>query len=151
MKATDRNGLPAGYGEVTVNIPQYYGVKISAKQVDNYAEITIENSGNGNDYFVLSKVLEDGLSIYLPETRFELQGFESKTIKTIGLETEKIKPYNAQFIVTSEGNQNISASVTLPIVKDISEGTESNNIQVWIIGFLGLAGISYLVYQRRIS
>ena len=151
LKATDRNGLPAGYGEITVNIPQYYGVKISAKQVDNYAEITIENSGNGNDYFVLSKVLEDGLRIYLPETRFELQGFESKTIKTIGLETDKIKPYNAQFIVKSEGNQNISASVTLPIVKDISEGTESNNIQVWIIGFLGLAGISYLVYQRRIS
>ena len=151
LKATDRNGLPAGYGEITVNIPQYYGVKISAKQIDNYAEITIENSGNGNDYFVLSKVLEDGLSIYLPETRFELQGFESKTIKTIGLETEKIKPYNAQFIVKSEGNQNISASVTLPVVKNISEGTESNNIQVWIIGFLGLAGISYLVYQRRIS
>ena len=130
---------------------RYYGVKISAKQVDNYAEITIENSGNGNDYFVLSKVLEDGLSIYLPETRFELQGFESKTIKTIGLETDKIKPYNAQFIVTSEGNQNISASVTLPIVKNISEGTESNNIQVWIVGFLVLSGISYLAYQRRIS
>ena len=89
--------------------------------------------------------------IYLPETRFELQGFESKTIKTIGLETEKIKPYNAQFIVKSEGNQNISASVTLPIVKNISESTESNNIQAWIIGFLGLSGISYLIYQRRIS
>ena len=126
-------------------------MKISAKQVDNYAEITIENSGNGKDYFVLSKVLEDGLSIYLPETRFELQGFESKTIKTLGLETEKIKPYNAQFTVKSEGNQNISASVTLPVVKNLAEGSDSNNIQVWILGFLGLTGVSYLVYQRRIS
>ena len=95
--------------------------------------------------------MEDGLNIYLPETRFELQGFESKTIKTIGLETEKIKPYNAQFTVKSEGNQNISASVTLPVVKNISEVTESNNIQMWIMGFLVLAGISYFAYQRRIS
>ena len=98
---------------------------------------------------LLSKELEEGLTLYLPETRFELNAFERKTIKTIGLETLNQKIYEANFTAKSEGNTNISASVTLPISEQ-KNTTDSSN-QRWIIGIIGIIGIAYFLYQRRIN
>ena len=149
LNMTDRNNIFSGSGEVTVRIPQYYGVRISAKQIDDYAEIIIENKGNGNDFFNLNKELEEGLTLYLPETRFELNAFETKTIKTIGLATTNSNNYEASFTVLSEGNPNITATVTLTLINP--EKIKDNSNQQLILGGIGLIGVIYLLYQRRIK
>ena len=151
LNMSDRNNNFAGIGKITINIPQYYGVKISAKQIDNYAEITIENSGNGNDIFIISKELEEGLTLYLPETKIELDGFEGKIIKTLSLDTEHPREYEATFTVQSEGNANITAEITMFLIEKNSDNITDNQYQKWIIGVIGLIAVLYVFYQRRIS
>ena len=40
------------------------------------------HTGNGKDTFKLSKELEEGLNLYLTETYFELEPYETKQIST---------------------------------------------------------------------
>ena len=74
------NGTIGGHGNVSVTIPQYYGVSIAAQQTDSSVKILVTNTGNGKDTFKLSKELEDGLTLYLTETYFELEAFETKAV-----------------------------------------------------------------------
>ena len=146
----DRNGIKAGEGNITVNVPQYYGVGIKAEYEDGNVIITIKNNGNGNDYFKLEKNLDDGLNLYLTETYFLLGAFDEIKIKGLGLKGNESKEYNAQFMVNSIGNSNITAKVNLQI--NINNNvSENRTITSFIFIGLGIIGIMYLIYQRRIE
>ena len=146
----DRNGIKAGEGNITVNVPQYYGVGIKAEYEDGNVIITVKNNGNGNDYFKLEKNLDDGLNLYLTETYFLLGAFDEIKINGLGLKGNESKKYNAQFMVNSIGNSNITAEVNLQI--NINNNvSENRSITSFIFIGLGIIGIMYLIYQRRIE
>ena len=151
LNIIDRNGFEAGEGTLTVNVPQYYGVGIRTEINNNEIDIIITNNGNGKDNFKLEKELENGLNLFLSETYFELNAFEEVKIKAIGIQTNETKNYQATFIVKSIGNQNITAEVTLDIkgTDNINENRNWNS--TLIFASLGIIGISYLIYQRRIE
>ena len=151
LNLTDRNGFAAGNGEITVNVPQYHGVSISAEQIGSEVKIGITNTGNGKDQFKLTKDLEDGLTLYLTETYFEMDAFSSITITALGMKTNTSKEYDAKFTVQSIDNENITAEVILEVT-NIEDMNKGNN---WIVSIflatLGMIGIVYFIYQRRIQ
>ena len=151
LNLIDRNGLQAGTGIVTVNVPQYYGVGIKAENIGNEVNIIIQNNGNGKDNFKLEKNLEEGLILYLTETYFELEAFEEIKIKGIGIQGNESKNYDAQFVVKSIGNQNISAEVTLIIDNINQAGIEDRATISIVLAGVGILGIVYLIYQRRVE
>ena len=151
LNLTDRNGFTAGNGEITVNVPQYHGVSVSAEQIGSEVKIGITNTGNGKDQFKLTKDLEDGLTLYLTKTYFEMDAFSSITITALGMKTNTSKEYDAKFTVQSIDNENITAEVILEVT-NIEDMNKGNN---WIVSIflatLGMIGIVYFIYQRRIQ
>jgi hypothetical protein len=151
LNLTDRNGLAAGNGEITVNVPQYHGVSIFAEQIGSEVKIGIINTGNGKDQFKLTKDLEEGLTLYLTETYFEMDAFSSITITALGMETNTSEEYDARFTVQSIDNENITAEVILEVtnIEDMNRG--SNWIVSIFLATIGMIGIVYFIYQRRIQ
>jgi hypothetical protein len=151
LNLTDRNGFAAGNGEITVNVPQYHGVSIFAEQIGSEVKIGIINTGNGKDQFKLTKDLEEGLTLYLTETYFEMDAFSSITITALGMETNTSEEYDARFTVQSIDNENITAEVILEVtnIEDVNRG--SNWIVSIFLATIGMIGIVYFIYQRRIQ
>ena len=144
------NGTIGGHGNVSVTIPQYYGFSIAAQQMDSSVKILVTNTGNGKDTFKLSKELEGGLTLYLTETYFELEAYETKEINTQGLETETTLKYEAYFEVESIGNENISANVVLEI-KGIenSESEEYSGLNLITIATIGFVIFTIFIVRMR--
>jgi hypothetical protein len=151
LNLTDRNGFAAGNGDITVNIPQYYGVSIYAEQVGQEVKISITNSGNGKDHFKLTKDLEEGLTLYLTETYFEIDAFSSTTITALGMKTNTSKNYDAKFTIQSIGNENITAEVILGVTYLENRNPVSNWVVSTFLATIGMIGIIYFIYQRRIQ
>jgi hypothetical protein len=151
LNLTDRNGFAAGNGEITVNVPQYYGVSIYAEQVGQEVKISITNSGNGKDHFKLTKDLEEGLTLYLTETYFEIDAFSSTTITALGMKTNTSKNYDAKFTIQSIGNENITAEVILGVTYLENRNQVSNGVVSTFLATIGMIGIIYFIYQRRIQ
>ncbi len=151
LNLTDRNGFAAGNGEITVNVPQYHGVSIFAEQIGSEVKIGIINTGNGKDQFKLTKDLEEGLTLYLTETYFEMDAFSSITITALGMETNTSKEYDARFTVQSIDNENITAEVILEVTNIENVKLGSNGIVSIFLATIGMIGIVYFVYQRRIQ
>ena len=151
LSLTDRNGFAAGNGEITVNVPQYHGVSISAEQIGSEVKIGITNTGNGKDQFKLTKDLEEGLTLYLTETYFEMNAFSSITITALGMKTNTSKEYDARFTVQSIDNENITAEVILEVtnIENVNQG--SNWTVSIFLATIGMIGIVYFIYQRRIQ
>ncbi len=151
LSLTDRNGFAAGNGEITVNVPQYHGVSISAEQIGSEVKIGIINTGNGKDQFKLTKDLEEGLTLYLTETYFEMNAFSSITITALGMKTNTSKEYDAKFTVQSIDNKNITAEVILEVtnIENVNQG--SNWTVSIFLATIGMIGIVYFIYQRRIQ
>ena len=151
LSLTDRNGFAAGNGEITVNVPQYHGVSISAEQIGSEVKIGITNTGNGKDQFKLTKDLEEGLTLYLTETYFEMNAFSSITITALGMKTNTSKEYDAKFTVQSIDNKNITAEVILEVtnIENVNQG--SNWTVSIFLATIGMIGIVYFIYQRRIQ
>ena len=147
---TDRNGFEAGQGEMTVNVPQYYGVNIYAEQIDGEVNIGITNSGNGNDYFKLTKELDEGLTLYLTETYFEVEAFETIVVKGAEIETS-LQTQNAKFRVQSVGNENITAEVLLEVTSPETQNESSNWIISIFFAISAMIAMVYFIYQRRIQ
>jgi hypothetical protein len=147
----DRNGELAGNGEITVNVPQYYGIGIKAEQINQKLNLVISNTGNGNDIFTLEKDLEEGLELYLTETYFELKPFEEKTIQGIGIEMNNTKDYTAKFTVQSIGNSNISAEITIDIENKKTVQNEQKNLISVSLAIIGFIGLAYVLYNRRLN
>ena len=144
------NGVIGGYGNVSVTIPQYYGVSIAAQQIDSSVKILVTNTGNGKDTFKLSKELEDGLTLFLTETYFELEPYQTKEISTQGLETETASKYEANFEVESIGNVNISANIVLEIkgIED-SESGENSGLNLTATAVIGFVIFSIFILRMR--
>ena len=151
LSLTDRNGFAAGNGEITVNVPQYHGVSISAEQIGSEVKIGITNTGNGKDQFKLTKDLEEGLTLYLTETYFEMNAFSSITITALGMKTNTSKKYDTRFTVQSIDNKNITAEVILEVtnIENVNQG--SNWTVSIFLATIGMIGIVYFIYQRRIQ
>ena len=149
FKIINGHGLIAGYGNVSVNIPQYYGVSIAAQQIDSSVKILVTNTGNGKDTFKLTKTLEEGLTLYLTETYFELEAYDTKEINSQGLETEVAKAYDAYFEVESIGNENISANITLGI-KGTSDSQSNENYGLNTISFIVIGALIFSILFIRI-
>ena len=151
LNLTDRNGFAAGNGEITVNVPQYHGVSIYAEQIGSEVKIGIINTGNGKDQFKLTKDLEEGLTLYLTETYFEMNAFSSITITALGMKTNTSKEYDARFTVQSIDNKNITAEVILKVtnIENVNQG--SNWTVSIFLATIGMIGIVYFIYQRRIQ
>ena len=151
LSLTNRNGFAAGNGEITVNVPQYHGVSIFAEQIGSEVKIGITNTGNGNDQFKLTKDLEEGLTLYLTETYFEMDAFSSITITALGMKTNTSKKYDTRFTVQSIDNKNITAEVILEVtnIENVNQG--SNWTVSIFLATIGMIGIVYFIYQRRIQ
>ena len=111
----------------------------------------VQNNGNGKDSFKLEKSLDEGLTLYLTETYFELEAFEEIEIKGIGIQGNESKNYVAQFVVNSIGNQNISAEINLIIDNINQDEIEDRKTISIILAGVGILGIVYIVYQRRVE
>ena len=118
--------------------------------MDSSVKILVTNTGNGKDTFKLSKELEDGLTLYLTETYFELEAYETKEINTQGLETETRLKYEAYFEVESIGNENISANIVLEI-KGIenSESEEYSGLNLITIATIGFVIFTIFIVRMR--
>ena len=118
--------------------------------MDSSVKILVTNTGNGKDTFKLSKELEDGLTLYLTETYFELEAYETKEINTQGLETETTLKYEAYFEVESIGNENISANVVLEIkgIKN-SESEEYSGLNLITIAAIGFVIFTIFIVRMR--
>ena len=142
-------GLVAGYGNVSVNIPQYYGVSIVAQQIDSNVKILVTNTGNGKDSFKLTNTLEEGLTLYLTETYFELEAYETKEINSQGLKTEVAKTYDAYFEVESIGNDNISANIFLEI-KGTSDSQSNDDFYLNTLSIIVIGALVFSIFFIRI-
>ena len=150
FKIKNGEGITGGHGNVSVTIPQYYGVSLAAQQSGSSVKILVTNTGNGKDTFKLSKQLEDGLALYLTETYFELEAYETKVIDTQGLETETTSKYEANFEVISIGNRDISANVTLEIKGlENNEFEEDLGLNLSIITAIGVVIFSIIIVWLR--
>jgi len=148
----DRNGEIAGNGDITINVPQYYGIGIRAEQIGLKLYLNVQNTGNGNDVFTLSKELEQGLELYLTETYFELKPFENKSIQGIGIEMNNSEYYTAKFIVQSIGNSNISAEISIDIenIESVNNYSQYDRMS-GLLAVLGIIGLVYIIYNRRLE
>ena len=142
----DSNNLTSGYGNVSITIPQYYGVSIAAQQIDSNIKILVTNTGNGKDTFKLTKELEEGLTLYLTETYFELESYETKEINTQGLETKSNSDYDAVFEVESIGNDNISADLILKV-----KGNSDSNSNSSLNGNLFILTVGAIVFSMLLT
>ena len=87
----------------------------------------------------------------MTETYFELEPFEEKTIQGIGLEMNNSKYYTAKFTVQSIGNANISAEISIDIENKKEENGEQRDIISTSLAIVGLIGVAYILYNRRLS
>ena len=111
----------------------------------------VTNTGNGKDTFKLTKELDEGLTLYLTETYFELEAYETKEITTQGLETQSSSKYEAYFVVESIGNGNVSANIILEIKgTSNSESADFSNRNLISIVAIGAFAFSAFLIRRRI-
>ena len=151
IELTDRNGLYAGEGILTVNVPQYYGVGLKAEKSGGEINIVVTNNGNGKDTFKLEKTLEEGFTMLLTESYFKLDAFEEITVKGVGLESNESREYEIQLNVRSVGNENISAEVNLIVKVNNESSEEKNRLMTVIFGLGGVLLVTYIIRQRQIQ
>ena len=88
--------------------------------------------------------------MYLTETYFDLEPYETKQINTQGLETESSLIYEAYFSAESIGNTNISANIVLEIEgSPQSKPDDSSNIYRIVALISGIIVISAFLYKIR--
>ena len=134
---------------MSITIPQYYGVSIAAQQINSNIKIIVTNTGNGKDTFKLTKELEEGLTLYLTETYFELEPYETKEINTQGLETKSNSDYEAIIEVESIGNYNISADLILKVKGNSDSNSDSSLNGNFFILTVGAILFSMLLTKKR--
>ena len=76
--------------------------------------------------------------------------FSSITITALGMETNTSEEYDARFTVQSIDNENITAEVILEVT-NIEDMNRGNWIVSIFLATIGMIGIVYFIYQRRIQ
>jgi uncharacterized membrane protein len=79
-----------------------------------------------------------------------MDAFSSITITALGMETNTSKEYDARFTVQSIDNENITAEVILEVT-NIEDMNRGNWIVSIFLATIGMIGIVYFIYQRRIQ
>jgi uncharacterized membrane protein len=79
-----------------------------------------------------------------------MNAFSSITITALGMETNTSKEYDARFTVQSIDNENITAEVILEVT-NIEDMNRGNWIVSIFLATIGMIGIVYFIYQRRIQ
>jgi hypothetical protein len=87
--------------------------------------------------------------LYLTETYFELDAYETKEINSQGLETEVAKIYDAYFEVESIGNENISANIVLEI-KGTSDSESNENFGLSTISIIIIGALVFSIFLLRV-
>ena len=98
----------------------------------------------------VTKELDEGLTLYLTETYFELEAFETITVKGAGIETS-MQTQKAKFMVQSTSNENITAEVLLDVTSPQVQNEESNWIISIFLALSAMVAMTYFIYQRRIQ
>ena len=80
-----------------------------------------------------------------------MNAFSSITITALGMKTNTSKKYDTRFTVQSIDNENITAEVILKVtnIENVNQG--SNWTVSIFLATIGMIGIVYFIYQRRIQ
>ena len=146
----DSNNLSAGSSTFTVNVPQYYGLQLSASERnDGDWSLFVTNTGNGPDTVVLSKALPEGLELYLAESNLSLAPFETREVRLLGLagtDGSYEVSFNAQSVNQPELQVNLIFELSVA-----SETSFFNWIPALLLGLAGVGVVGYALMQRRLQ
>ena len=144
----DSNNLSAGSSTFTVNVPQYYGLQLSASERnDGDWSLFVTNTGNGPDTVVLSKALPEGLELYLAESNLSLAPFETREVRLLGLAAAGI--YSVSFSAQSMNQPELQVNLTFEL-SVASEASFFSWIPALLLGLAGAGVVAWAVVQRRL-
>ncbi len=146
----DSNNLSAGSSTFTVNVPQYYGLQLSASERnDGDWSLFVTNTGNGPDTVVLSKALPEGLELYLAESNMSLAPFETREVRLLGLAGAD-GSYEVSFSAQSVNQPELQVNLTFEL-SVASETSIFSWIPVLLLGLAGAGVVGYALIQRRLQ
>ena len=145
----DHNNFSAGSSTFTVNVPQYYGLQLSASERDDGGwSLFVTNTGNGPDTVVLSKALPEGLELYLAESNLSLAPFETREVRLLGLAgADGI--YSVSFSAQSVNQPELQVNLTFEL-SVASEASFFSWIPALLLGLAGAGVVAWAVAQRRL-
>ncbi|MEC8948877.1 MAG: clostripain-related cysteine peptidase [Candidatus Thermoplasmatota archaeon] len=144
------NNLSTGSSTFTVNVPQYYGLQLSASErSDGDWSLFITNTGNGPDTVVLSKTLPEGLELYLAESNMSLAPFETREVRLLGL-TAADGSYEVSFSAQSVNQPELQVNLTFEL-SVASETSIFSWIPVLLLGLAGACVVGYALIQRQLQ
>ncbi|MEE3276579.1 MAG: hypothetical protein VX193_01975, partial [Candidatus Thermoplasmatota archaeon] len=144
------NNLSTGSSTFTVNVPQYYGLQLSASErSDGDWSLFITNTGNGPDTVVLSKTLPEGLELYLAESNMSLAPFETREVRLLGL-TGADGSYEVSFSAQSVNQPELQVNLTFEL-SVASETSIFSWIPVLLLGLAGACVVGYALIQRQLQ
>ncbi len=146
----DHNNLSAGSSTFTVNVPQYYGLQLSASERnDGDWSLFVTNTGNGPDTVVISKVLPEGLELYLAESNLSLAPFETREVRLLGLAGAD-GSYEVSFSARSVNQAELQVNLTFELSL-ASETSFFSWIPALLLGLAGVGVVGYALMQRQLQ
>ncbi|MEC7930165.1 MAG: clostripain-related cysteine peptidase [Candidatus Thermoplasmatota archaeon] len=144
----DHNNLSAGSSSFTVNVPQYHGLRLSAAEQDNGDwTLFVENSGNGQETVILTKVLPEGLTLHLSESYIQLAPFETREVRLSG-----IAGVEGSYSVSFSAQSQLQPEVQVNLTFELSVGGEVNSswIPALLLGLAGGGVVAWAVARRQL-
>ncbi|HJP44088.1 MAG: clostripain-related cysteine peptidase [Candidatus Poseidoniia archaeon] len=144
----DHNNLSAGSSSFTVNVPQYHGLRLSATEQDNGDwTLFVENSGNGQETVILTKVLPEGLTLHLSESYMQLAPFETREVRLSG-----IAGVEGSYSVSFSAQSQLQPEVQVNLTFELSVGGEVNSswIPALLLGLAGGGVVAWAVARRQL-
>ena len=144
----DHNNLSAGSSSFTVNVPQYHGLRLSAAEQDNGDwTLFVENSGNGQETVILTKVLPEGLTLHLSESYMQLAPFETREVRLSG-----IAGVEGSYSVSFSAQSQLQPEVQVNLTFELSVGGEVNSswIPALLLGLAGGGVVAWAVARRQL-
>jgi hypothetical protein len=144
----DHNNLSAGSSSFTVNVPQYHGLRLSAAEQDNGDwTLFVENSGNGQETVILTKVLPEGLTLYLSDSYMQLAPFETREVRLSG-----IAGVEGSYSVSFSAQSQLQPEVQVNLTFELSVGGEVNSswIPALLLGLAGGGVVAWAVARRQL-
>ena len=145
----DHNNLSAGSSTLTVNVPQYHGLRLSTAEQDNGDWVLfVENSGNGQETVMLTKNLPEGLTLHLSESYMQLAPFETREVRLSGIAGAK-GSYSVSFSAQSVNQPELQVNLTFEL-SVASEASFFSWIPALLLGLTGAGVVAWAVARRRL-
>ena len=144
----DHNNLSAGSSTLTVNVPQYHGLRLSTAEQDNGDWVLfVENSGNGQETVMLTKNLPEGLTLHLSESYMQLAPFETREVRLSG-----IAGVEGSYSVSFSAQSQLQPEVQVNLTFELSVGGEANSswIPALLLGLAGGGVVAWAVARRQL-